>query len=492
MFHPRTGLKWLRLPVLAAALVVLSSGVAGAGPVKSEKPNFLIVMLDDAPLDNFGWRGDPLQTTPSFDEIVRRSLTFEYGHTMSRCRPSGTRFLTGAPAMDETHNGIWANGTPNSIITDRIWPKLLAEAEEGPYRVFATGKVEYIPETLGLDGEKVPLYWSRDIDETEPIREFLRDVAKTPETPWVVYLRVRTPHEPLVPPQRFLDLIEPKRHLIPIPAAVPESDHEAFLDDEVPRRAMLAWANNKFRKTMFALAEEGHVDDFFVILVSTDNGRANGHVAKGSPYCRGVNTPITIGHVDRRWVAAENRGRSISDLSIDLLDVAATLLDYGQVEVPDSYVGHSLRGILEGTMTTAEWRETYRAVTPGASFTRDVTDFGDPSPVEDLIAVYAVGVETTGQGPKVYRYVKWMRDIESAEDAFEAGVWANFVPFSLWGPKRRFREELFNLTDDPQGTRDLLATRRGPSGALLDIAARLEHHVDVWWREHASEPLPRR
>lgn len=500
MASPRKGLSPENAPRvmrgLSGLLVAWMLVIAGPAPVvvaADAKPNFVILMLDDASPSFFGWQGDEVGNTARFDRLVDEGLTFTFMHTMSRCRPSGTRFLVGAPAIDEVHNGIWTNLSPNEIITDRIWPKLLAEAPEQPYRVFGSGKIEYIPWRLGLDGYKDETFWTKPgDDDTAPIISFLEQTeTESPGDPWAVYLRIRMPHEPLIAPPPFVDIVESKRHLIRIPARVPVEDHEEFLDDEVQRRAMMGWADNRLNRLVQTLAANGHVDDYFLIVVFTDNGRTNGEVAKGSPYCAGVNTAMTVWHGDSAWLPDHLRGTRVDDIAADVLDLSATILDYGGVTPPQSYVGHSLRGIIDGTLPTRRWRHRHRQVTPGATFSLAVTDEDNPSPVEDLIAVYATSVEMTPQGMQRFRWVQWMRDIPDAETAFDIGLRHTFLPFEVWGPKRKFDTELILLEDPRRPGFERRTAPRPADEMLRRVDAKMSASVYSWWERYGSETLPR-
>jgi hypothetical protein len=482
------------LEALAIAIAAVL-GIASWSPsarAETERPNLLVVMLDDASVEHFGWNGDRVGNTPTLDQLVRSGVTFPDVHTMSRCAPSEVRFLVGAPCIDEEHNGIWTNSPPVPTPTERIWPVLLATASDSPYRVYCRGKLQFHPPSIGLDGLWDPEYWTRvDVDESLDIAAFLDDVATDPSTPWAIFLRVRTPHEPLIAPDGHVAFVEARRHLIPIPREVPLERRQAFLDDEVQRRAMLGWADSKFRKLLEMLDGRGLRRSFYLILIFTDNGRMNGRVAKGSPYRAGVNTPVTVVHFDPEKIPGSLRGTFVEGVSLDTLDLSATLLDLAGIEKPDSYTGESIRGLFEGETSAEEWRETYRDLTPGATFTILVTTPPDPSPAEDVVALYATGIRRIEGNLHLVRWCRWMKDIPDAETADALGVRHPFLPFAAWGPKVRFREELHDLTVDPLETRDLLAGP-DPSGWLREIASEFRREVFAWWEVHASEPLPTR
>lgn len=85
---------------LTAVLVI-----AGASPtsVAAQKPNIILVMVDDVGAGDFSCLGNPIVKTPAIDAFYRESVRFTDFHVSPTCAPTRAALLTG---RHEFRNGV--------------------------------------------------------------------------------------------------------------------------------------------------------------------------------------------------------------------------------------------------------------------------------------------------------------------------------------------------------------------------------------------------
>jgi len=49
-------------------------------------------------------------------------------------------------------------------------------------------------------------------------------------------------------------------------------------------------------------------------------------------------------------VVADRSDPAVHDDLVGLLDISPTVIDYAGIDIPDSYLGYSLRKVIEGTL----------------------------------------------------------------------------------------------------------------------------------------------
>lgn len=133
--------------MLAICALIASSASAAARPqTRLDRPNVLVVLLDDAGFMDFGAYGGDA-ATPNIDRIAQQGAKFSRFYMSPQCGPSRAMLLTGRDnhevglgsipeALDpdlRSHPGysmIWKDGTPT--IASRL--------REAGYQTFVTGK----------------------------------------------------------------------------------------------------------------------------------------------------------------------------------------------------------------------------------------------------------------------------------------------------------------------------------------------------------------
>jgi arylsulfatase A-like enzyme len=107
--------------------------------ISQEKPNVVMIVLDD--LNDFigAMKGHPQTQTPNIDKLASQSVLFDNAHSnVPVCSPSRASFMTGIHPIS---SGIWGFGNAleqETFINSKSIPEYL---RENGYKVFQSGKV---------------------------------------------------------------------------------------------------------------------------------------------------------------------------------------------------------------------------------------------------------------------------------------------------------------------------------------------------------------
>ncbi|MBP2356082.1 arylsulfatase A-like enzyme [Kribbella aluminosa] len=359
--------------------------------------------------------------TPRLDAFANDTTTFCRGFTPSpHCCPARASFFTG---LYPSEHGVWNNvNVPNALSRGPregvpFWSTDLAQAG---YRLGFTGKWHVAnrqgPSAYGweelnaappfpvepqsddrqraeaiasqreilvrsspsvIDGERRDgqilrpgwpawsLYGTREnpFGDDDVVDRGVKYIRSAPDDePFALYVGTLGPHDPYVPPQRFLDLYDPTEIELPPtfvddmadkPAMyrrardrfdqLTEREHRAALHHYL---AFCSYEDELFGRLLDALVETGHYDNTIVLYVS-DHGDYTGEHglwAKGLPsFLPAYQVPMLIKDADRgpgqpRQVRVFERPTTLVDLGPTLLDlcgVAATSPMSGQSVAAD-------------------------------------------------------------------------------------------------------------------------------------------------------------
>lgn len=428
----------------ALALLAGALALGCARAPREQRPNIVLLIADDQDHEQLGFLGNPLVNTPNLDRLAAQGTVFTTAHTQPRCRPALACLLSGRWPHQ---SGIVSNRTSGTLDPRDSLPDLLRRAG---YATFLGGKFwEGDSKAMGFEHPAVP---SRDFVRSgqEELFEFIHEFAG--EQPMFIWWGPTIPHMPHDPPERYLGLVDEQE--IPLPDWF-QGNAATYRGVERRSLAMVAWLDGALGELLDELRSAGALErTLFVFLI--DNGWSNGLIAKGSPYEKGVRTPIVCA-----WPGEIPAGARSDELVLTL-DVYPTLLDYAGVAIPPHAAGRSLRPRLEGRPREA------RQVLYGAVFGRGLQETGRPQ--EDLYALYARTAST--------KYVLYLRDV--AAPAWDLMEVKPLFPLE----RRRGAEELFDLTRDPYELHDLSGdpARAAEMQALRDGALR-------WWQETGGGPL---
>ncbi|HLQ82158.1 MAG TPA: sulfatase-like hydrolase/transferase [Bacillota bacterium] len=385
------------------------------------RPNVLVFMTDQQRGVTVDPDHRLKAVTPHLDRFAQRATSFTRAHTVApHCCPSRTSFFTGRYPSE---HGVWNNvNVPNALSRGprdgtHFWSEDFADAG---YRLGFSGKWHVSnsagPATYGwdelvltagprgtgtLDEQYVAARDQQlaglrradpsDIDGKRGPGEVLRPgwpafrlygtdedpfgdrevvdhaVARTHDSgrtdgddPWMLYVGTLGPHDPYVPPQRFLDLYDPESLELPASFADPMTDKPALyrrtrdrfdqLTEDEHRAALhhylafCSYQDELFGRLLTALEETGQAEDTIVVYLS-DHGDYTGEHGlwtKGLPsFTPAYHVPLLM-HVP----GTTDRPRT-TDAPVSLVDLGPTLAELCNVAAPPMS-GRSLVADLTG------------------------------------------------------------------------------------------------------------------------------------------------
>lgn len=334
--------------------------------VMAQKPNFIIVITDDQGIGDLACMGNPYIKTPNLDKFYADGVRFTNYHVSTTCAPSRGSLMTGRHTNRiNTYHTITGRSL---LFEDEVTlPQVLAQngytngmfgkwhlGDNYPFRPEDRGFNEVV--RIGGGGiAQGPDYWGNDYfddtywhnGKTEKYKGYCTDVffseaLKFIETnknhPFFCYISTNAPHGPLNLPKEYLDKYKDNKNL-------PEQVQRFY--------GMITNIDDNF-KALVEKLEALHLTDNTILIFTTDNGTATGHLAyggglrgqKGSEYEGGHRVPLFI-----RWPNGElTGGKDIDNLvtHYDLLPSFVDLLElnFNPVKPLD---GTSLKPLLYNT-----------------------------------------------------------------------------------------------------------------------------------------------
>jgi len=364
-----------------------------------QRPNFLIILIDDLRFDEFGAGGHPYLKTPAIDRIAREGVIFERAfHTTPICSPNRASVLTGQYA---SRHGIIDN-VARDAASHRL-PNYHLDLQRLGYETAHIGKWH-----MGNDGQPRPGYdWWVSFDghgrlENPRLNEqgryvqhsgYITDILNTMAVdfvsrrhakPWSLFLAHKAVHPDaeqaadgtlsLVgyqPAARHAKLYEgcvfPKKPNMLAPAEVVKQKPawaEAFAlkrgersqallkpihagqQEEIRlRAAMMASVDEGIGMLFEALARAGQLDNTFILFFG-DNGYFFGEHGLGPErrfaYEEGIRAPFIA-----RYPKRIKSGLRVRDLVI-CQDIAPTLVQLAGGKPGSQVQGRSLLPLLSG------------------------------------------------------------------------------------------------------------------------------------------------
>jgi len=463
-------------PRLLLRLLTFLVGVSLAdGATPTRPPNFVFLLADDMRPDAIGAFSHPVLRTPHLDSLVREGTTFTRavaGYPI--CHVSRAEMLTGCTAF---RSGVQYRGTKLDPKL-ALWPETLRRAG---YATWYSGKwhTDGQPKQRGYTGTralyssgggggKTPLPdhagrpatgyvgWTFKTDDgqveldkgvglTPDTDRFIADgavevIRRKPAQPFFLHVNFTGPHDPRIWPRGYEHRYAPKQ--IPLPKNFTPKhpfDHgnakgrdEVLLPvprppDEVRAElavyyAVIAHLDEQVGRILAALKETGQLDNT-VVIFSSDQGLAvgsHGLFGKQNLYEHTFRVPLLL-----RGPGIP-RGQRV-EAACYLRDLFPTTCELAGIAIPDTVQGRSLAPILSGKA---------KSVHP-----------------------HIIGYFTNTQ--RAIRDDRWKL---------------------IWYPQAK-REQLFDLTSDPDELRDLSSEPRH-AGKVTELKAKLE----TWLKEN-GDPL---
>lgn len=370
-----------------AVFVALAAGCAPAPEVDEgpdaespERPNILLILIDDLGFEGIGSYGGASYETPNIDRLASEGVRFSHAYSMPLCAPSRLKLMTGRyNSRNYTEWGVLPPGevTIANLLQDTGYATFMAgkwqmsgfEQAWAPDKDCCEGQGQ-TPEEAGFDdylvwhyhekGERYadPLLWGPGgeggIHEGEYgpdlFVDFLLDrirsqVALGSDRPFFAYHSMALVHAPFVPTPDSADWTANRKAQDP-----------AYFGD------MVAYTDKLIGRVLDGLEGLG-VRDNTLILLTADNGTPrqitsalrDGTVVpggKGRTIDYGVHVPFIAS-----WPAGFESGRT-SDALVDLTDFLPSTVEAAGAALPDDRVfdGRSFLPVLRGEVDSArDW-----------------------------------------------------------------------------------------------------------------------------------------
>lgn len=351
--------RWLRLKSLLrywlSAGLAAGLAVAQAQVLPAERPNVLLIVLDDFGYNDLAINNGSDSPTPNLDQLARDGIRFTRHYAESSCTASRAALLTGRyPARLGYHPA--GAGLPDGIetlperlgangyLTHMIGKWHVGDAHRlsrpefhGFPRWFGFMSQVYLagPHDAGVYRPGRPTYLSPWLeDESGELRRYrghLTDIltdralqfVRGTQAPWFLYLPFYAPHDPLQPHERFA-------------ANYPDTPTGRY-------QALKSQLDADIGKLLDQLQRSGKRDSTLVIVVS-DNGGTARHWPSNAPFDGakagygegGVRTPLLLS-----WPGRWQGGQVITE-AVSIMDIYPTVIEALAMEPADGLDGRSL------------------------------------------------------------------------------------------------------------------------------------------------------
>jgi arylsulfatase A-like enzyme len=359
---------------LISVLLTLSYSAWAQG--SNEKPNMIVINVDELRWDGLGITGHPFVETPNIDRIAREGMIMENSFVVTPlCGPSRGSLMTGQYAHT---NGSYKNTAPKGHTKLlETYPMLFQQhgyktafvgkwttgrnGDKTPHpgfdRWFCSGvnrdyKMDPI---VNVDGDWIPFKGhATDIDSAETAR-FIRENKDKPFNISLWHRSVHTSYgdEGLMAAERNRGLYKDQpieRALSAQPGFVVQPSLEGFAqhpptDEDIRNIArMTVDIDDGVGEIYQALKDCGILDKTMIIFIG-DNGfffGEHGLTEKRLAYEESIRVPFIV-----RYPPLIKAGRT-SAVDVLNIDIAPTLLTLAGIPVPDKMQGEDLLPVFQG------------------------------------------------------------------------------------------------------------------------------------------------
>ena len=328
-----------------AAALAMSGHTVGAARESSQRPNILLITVDDLNCDSVGVYGcSTPEITPNLDRLASQGMRFEHAHvTIAVCQPCRGVLMTGRYPHRSGGEGFY------HLTKDNV-PTLQAIFQGAGYRTGIMGKVGHSTPYASFEYDFVQGGGTREPSEFyRVVRNFAED-SKREERPFYFMANSSDPHRPFhgseQEKRKWGNRKEP-----PAPSRVykpHEVEMPGFLPDLPPVRQEIAEYFSTVRRCddsvgqiLKALDDAGVSDNTIVMFIS-DHGMAL-PFAKTNVYRHSTRTPWMV-----RWPGVVEPGSFESQHMISGIDLLPTLLDALDLPQPEGMDGTSFLPLLHG------------------------------------------------------------------------------------------------------------------------------------------------
>jgi arylsulfatase A-like enzyme len=365
--------KWYRFYyglILLASMLWSCEAEQNNNRQAAQRPNILIIQVDDLGYDDLALHNNPYLSTPNLDRLGEESVRFERFYVNAVCAPTRASLPTGQhflrTGVSHVHGGkdylskavptLGDHFTAAGYVTG-MWGKWHSGNAEGYYpwqRGFQEAYMSKLYQHRNGYGYMNGQLQAKEQWADETLVDYaLSFMEQHRDTSFLAYVSSMTCHEPL---------------------DAPASAKQHYLDQGLPEGlstlyGMIHHFDRQIGRLLAGMTELGLMDNT-VILFMSDNGPAVNNRAltdaerdirkvngfkgwKGNLWENGLRSPLFV-----KWGAKFSSG--VRKETVDVTDVLPTLLDLAGITSPDSidFDGQSFRPLLEGQKSVA-WDNTH-------------------------------------------------------------------------------------------------------------------------------------
>ncbi|MCA9030006.1 MAG: sulfatase, partial [Planctomycetaceae bacterium] len=315
----------------------------------AEKPNVLIITVDDMSADSMGAFGCGIAgLTPNMDRLAAEGIRFRHAHVqVGNCMPSRNVMWSGRYPHNNGVEGFYQ-------VKDITYPVLCDLMQDAGYLTGIRHKVSHstpyspyrwdINFDTGSDGSKPHTKDAASYGTST--REGIQ-AAQQAEKPFCLVINIADPHKPFYAEgqrgQTIPDPHVPSRVITPDEVPIP-----GFLfDDPVVRKELAHYyssvrrADDAVGEILQALDQSGQAKNTLVLFLA-DHGMPL-PFAKTQLYHHSTHTPLVV-----RWPGEVKAGAVDEKHMVSAVDFLPTLLDATGIEHPAGLNGRSFFPLLKG------------------------------------------------------------------------------------------------------------------------------------------------
>lgn len=314
------------LMMIVPWLLICCSGHRATESVRpsAERPNFIVVILDDWGQGDAGIYGHPLLETPHIDAIAQNGMVFDNAFlTTSSCSASRASILTGlyphATGAPNLHDEL----PPDSVLmSDHLKKKEYYTAAAGKWHLGAAA-ISHFDQVIDSGGDSGAEDWLAVLRQ------------RPQEKPFFLWFGSRDPHLPYAP------LVPTDRYQAKDVASV----SPFMVNGEKTRINMAQYYNevnrvDRFIGEVVAELKNQGIDHNTYVIVMSDNG-APFPRAKTTLYDSGIRTPFVI---QGPLIEPTKRASQM----ISSIDLAPTILELAHISPDPMLPGKSFVSVFGG------------------------------------------------------------------------------------------------------------------------------------------------
>jgi arylsulfatase A-like enzyme len=322
-------------------------------PEKLRQTNVIIIILDAARPDHFSCYGYNRQTTPYIDQFAKQSVIFKNAFSVAPYTIASTTSLFTSLYPDTHRITRWQRKIPEGLTT-------VAEImKQNNYDTYGSG---FIMDWAAKGFKQIFDFNIYDNEEElkDSFDTFLQEkfAHKKSKPPAFIYIHLKPPHADYNEPEKFDTWSDPEKRIeydnLTKTLALIEIDKGArhltkeqlqFLIDKYDGN--LLWGDWLVHLLLEGFKKYGLFDNS-LIIVTADHGEAfrehNRLMHNSTVYTEMIKIPLII-----KFPAYIKPNKKIVKANVENIDLMPTLLDFLQIELPDSTIqGNSLLPVIFG------------------------------------------------------------------------------------------------------------------------------------------------